>query len=120
MRLELVHPDGFLISYVRHSIRLDSGQMMVNLDRGLGYLCDQNAERPSSRGRGPLLVVREGGVEPPRPFGHTDLNRARLPIPPLARCPRRGCESIAAPTEGAKAVVRPSRIHVKHTRTLPA
>jgi hypothetical protein len=30
-------------------------------------------------------VVREGGVEPPRPFGHTDLNRARLPIPPLAR-----------------------------------
>ena len=31
------------------------------------------------------LHVREGGVEPPRPFGHTDLNRARLPIPPLAR-----------------------------------
>ena len=30
-------------------------------------------------------MVREGGVEPPRPFGHTDLNRARLPIPPLAR-----------------------------------
>ncbi|MCW2821556.1 MAG: hypothetical protein JWR64_1351, partial [Marmoricola sp.] len=35
-------------------------------------------------------VVREGGVEPPRPFGHTDLNRARLPIPPLARAWRRG------------------------------
>ena len=32
-------------------------------------------------------VVREGGVEPPRPFGHTDLNRARLPIPPLAQHP---------------------------------
>ena len=31
--------------------------------------------------------MREGGVEPPRPFGHTDLNRARLPIPPLARAP---------------------------------
>lgn len=29
-------------------------------------------------------LVREGGVEPPRPHGHTDLNRARLPIPPLA------------------------------------
>ena len=28
--------------------------------------------------------MREGGVEPPRPHGHTDLNRARLPIPPLA------------------------------------
>ena len=33
----------------------------------------------------PGAVVREGGVEPPRPLGHTDLNRARLPIPPLAR-----------------------------------
>ncbi len=35
--------------------------------------------------RRPGAVVREGGVEPPRPFGHTDLNRARLPIPPPAR-----------------------------------
>ena len=26
------------------------------------------------------LTVRERGVEPPRPFGHTDLNRARLPF----------------------------------------
>src|SRR5438105_4117688 len=25
-------------------------------------------------------VVGEGGVEPPRPYGHTDLNRARLPF----------------------------------------
>jgi antitoxin (DNA-binding transcriptional repressor) of toxin-antitoxin stability system len=33
-------------------------------------------------------LVREGGVEPPHPFGHTDLNRARLPIPPLAREPK--------------------------------
>src|SRR5207249_3677820 len=24
--------------------------------------------------------VGEGGVEPPRPYGHTDLNRARLPF----------------------------------------
>ena len=29
-------------------------------------------------------MVREGGVEPPHPFEYTDLNRARLPIPPLA------------------------------------
>ena len=28
--------------------------------------------------------VREGGVEPPRPFGHWNLNPARLPIPPPA------------------------------------
>src|SRR5580765_503879 len=33
------------------------------------------------------LRVRMRGLEPPRPIGHTDLNRARLPIPPhpLAR-----------------------------------
>src|SRR6187402_2863434 len=29
-------------------------------------------------------MVREGGLEPPCPHGHTDLNRARLPISPLA------------------------------------
>lgn len=35
---------------------------------------------PSQR----FLVVREGGVEPPRPCGHWNLNPARLPIPPPA------------------------------------
>jgi hypothetical protein len=34
---------------------------------------------------GAVFLVREGGVEPPHPFEYTDLNRARLPIPPLAR-----------------------------------
>ena len=29
--------------------------------------------------------VGEGGLEPPHPFGHRNLNPARLPIPPLAR-----------------------------------
>jgi hypothetical protein len=33
------------------------------------------------------FTVREGGVEPPRPFGHWNLNPARLPIPP----PAHGC-----------------------------
>ena len=32
-----------------------------------------------------LSVVREGGLEPPRPLRHQDLNLARLPITPLAR-----------------------------------
>ena len=39
------------------------------------------------RGRYPGCLVREGGVEPPHPFEYTDLNRARLPIPPLAHHP---------------------------------
>jgi hypothetical protein len=30
------------------------------------------------------LLVRERGLEPPRPCGHYDLNVARLPVPPLA------------------------------------
>ena len=35
--------------------------------------------------RGPGSRVGEGGLEPPRPCGHRNLNPARLPIPPLAR-----------------------------------
>ena len=30
--------------------------------------------------------VPETGVEPARLLGHTDLNRARLPIPPPGQC----------------------------------
>ncbi len=43
------------------------------------------------------LVVREGGVEPPHPFEYTDLNRARLPIPPLALTPFGAKRTIQAP-----------------------
>ena len=32
------------------------------------------------RTEGTQALVGMGGVEPPRPFGHTDLNRARLPF----------------------------------------
>ena len=31
------------------------------------------------------FAMRMRGLEPPRPYGHTDLNRARLPIPPHPR-----------------------------------
>jgi hypothetical protein len=41
--------------------------------------------RPQASDRGSSCRVREGGLEPPCPFGHTALNRARLPFPPLAR-----------------------------------
>jgi hypothetical protein len=45
------------------------------------------------------LSVREGGVEPPRPCGHWNLNPARLPIPPPAHWVCRpslteGCERL--------------------------
>src|SRR5215203_4472569 len=48
-----------------------------------------------------LGLVREGGVEPPRPFGHTDLNRARLPIPPLAPEAGQGYPSVVSPPKPA-------------------
>ena len=32
-----------------------------------------------------LYAMRMRGLEPPRGFPHTDLNRARLPIPPHPR-----------------------------------
>src|SRR5207248_6734128 len=35
-----------------------------------------------------ITRVGEGGLEPPHPFGHRNLNPARLPIPPLARVAR--------------------------------
>ena len=31
-------------------------------------------------------MVRLKGLEPSRPFGHSDLNAARLPIPPQPHC----------------------------------
>ena len=54
---------------------------------------EASGPRIVSRLRPPL--VGKGGVEPPRPFGHTDLNRARLPFrhfPGRSRCasPSRG------------------------------
>ena len=55
----------------------------------MGFLC---GESDLSTDRWPLgeclvggCVVREGGLEPPHPFGHRHLKPARLPIPPLAR-----------------------------------
>src|ERR1700722_8237251 len=50
--------------------------------------------------------VGEGGLEPPHPFGHRNLNPARLPIPPLARATVRGypmMETTCSPTAGIAA-----------------
>ena len=52
-----------------------------------------------------VSMVSEGGLEPPRPFGHQLLKLARLPIPPLRRgsgSPRIGGQStgqVAAPRQ---------------------
>ena len=41
--------------------------------------------RPRPGKRGEALLMRMRGLEPPRARAHTDLNRARLPIPPHPR-----------------------------------
>ena len=46
--------------------------------RGLGLPC-RAAQRPRRQDR----LVRSIGLEPPRELPHSDLNAARLPIPPL-------------------------------------
>ncbi len=47
----------------------------------------RNDHGPRTGGHGLNIVqmVRMRGLEPPRAFAHTDLNRARLPIPPHPR-----------------------------------
>jgi hypothetical protein len=42
-------------------------------------------ERWRTGAEGGARGVREGGLEPPRPYGHWHLKPARLPIPPLSR-----------------------------------
>src|SRR5215216_7151980 len=42
-------------------------------------------EHENALAAGGFLLVRMRGLEPPRAFAHTDLNRARLPIPPHPR-----------------------------------
>ena len=36
------------------------------------------------------MIVGEAGLEPAHPYGHMNLNHARLPIPPLARAGDQG------------------------------
>src|SRR3954453_23790057 len=60
----------------------------------LGEWSSRPARQP---GWNPWDVVGEGGVEPPRPYGHTDLNRARLPFRHSPVDSDRGYHSVACP-----------------------
>ena len=52
--------------------------------RSPGPICSDDSG-PQARLPEPNHLVRMRGLEPPRAFAHTDLNRARLPIPPHPR-----------------------------------
>ena len=69
-----------------------SGRSEVHPTRGPEHLDQmhpthgpEHQEKRSPRGGAPTLVslVPKVGLEPTQPRGHTTLNRARLPIPPL-------------------------------------
>ena len=62
-------------------------------------------ETPAGASRHTARAMRMRGLEPPRPYGHTDLNRARLPIPPHPR----GTVSVAASSRSAGASFTPRR-----------
>src|ERR1700728_2743277 len=56
--------------------------------RGLLLRPPAGVARPGTASPGPRglpRLVGEAGLEPAHPFGHRNLNPARLPIPPLAR-----------------------------------
>lgn len=58
--------------------------------------------------------MRKGGLEPPHPFEHQDLNLACLPIPPLPRARQhKGCLTVRLPTAGL--VRRPGTVVVVAT-----
>src|SRR5262245_18104737 len=63
------------------------------------------------RGLSPL--VREGGVEPPRPFGQWNLNPARLPIPPPAHTHRRAFRGPSLRTG------QPAAVDMQKANTIP-
>jgi hypothetical protein len=51
-------------------------ELRASFDAGLGAVRARNQ---------PFSAMRMRGLEPPRGCPHTDLNRARLPIPPHPR-----------------------------------
>src|SRR5580704_4482553 len=65
---------------LRVNFRADSTLAPSFVDKFGPFLSGRNGGRSVV-----LEVVGEGGLEPPHPFGHRNLNPARLPIPPLAR-----------------------------------
>src|SRR5579872_631492 len=70
-------------SPIREGVRRVTITSVVETARAASPLPERHtAAAAAARKRINVLRVRMRGLEPPRPKGHTDLNRARLPIPP--------------------------------------
>ena len=46
----------------------------------IGFIIKQPRSDVRNLNSNQAQIVRKGGLEPPRPFGHTVLSRARLPL----------------------------------------
>ena len=85
-------PDDFVTEHIGCITTLKDSKSLVwpwaDLGDSHGWPAETgesiSKSRANASGCPDFPLVRERGVEPLRPFGHTDLNRARLPIPPLA------------------------------------
>ena len=80
-------PQGQLRNILRPLGR-ENGLRLLPAPEQLADLFHEARHRNEST---PNLAMRMRGLEPPRAFAHTDLNRARLPIPPHPR----GAEIVA-------------------------
>src|ERR687886_197579 len=69
-----------------------------------------------TRTEGAQELVGMGGVEPPRPFGHTDLNRARLPFRHIPWRTRTVAARGGCPAGGYRTGRRPGGRPVTHER----
>ena len=64
----------------------------VSQETGPGGLPSGKAKGLSPSGNRPFFIMQEEGLEPSWYCYHTDLNRARLPIPPLLHMREMGLE----------------------------
>jgi integrase len=90
----------------------DSGADAVSEEIRARKVARSGREKPSD-----INFVRKRGLEPPRPFGHRNLNTARLPVPPLSRVnrerlvrrPGRGCQGMLWPSAVLRKLCIPGR-----------
>ena len=83
----VIDADGKLAKVMRKvKPETHADDVLAALRRVVGATPGRRPAVGTTRGpAGPRSHMRMRGLEPPRPERHTDLNRARLPIPPHPR-----------------------------------
>ena len=79
------HPRGLLIGHGGGGPGYAAAAFAIAGTRDASRSCSARTSASRSRRPRSSSCMRMRGLEPPRPERHTDLNRARLPIPPHPR-----------------------------------